>query len=478
MLATLRMNKPEWILIVIGCITASIIGARDPVYCIIQTKLATVFQQCDKNVQKRKIDFRTISFFKYHSIWGYVFARSGEALTKRLRSKAFQAILRQDMTFFDREENSTGALCARLATETSAVQCATGVRFGLIFQHLFAMVAGILLGFACSWQLTLLMIVFLPLMLFGGFLQTRLTVYYSSKDKHILENAGKSSITRAHISSILFSIISAAVYFSIAAFISLGTFLVDRDTITFEDTFLFPDYGKATEAAKNIFELLNKKPLTDNESKTGDEIVCEHFNYSNRSESIIIKNFKVHIKSGQKKHLLVCVITSGRATTIQLAEHFYDVNAGRLLIDSKDIRSLNLQWYRSQISIVSQQPVLFDFSIRENIAYGDNSRKDISLSEIIQVAKDANIHDFIQLLPNGYETMCGAHGTQLSGGQKQTIAIARALVRNPKILLLDEATSALDSENEKIVQEALDLAQRNRTSFINNSKCRYNMCYS
>ncbi|CAM4746652.1 unnamed protein product [Rotaria magnacalcarata] len=117
MLAILRMNKPEWILIAIGCITASIIGARDP---------------------------------------GYVFARSGEALTKRLRSKAFQAILRQDMTFFDREENSTGALCTRLATEASAVQGASGVRFGLIFQYLFAIVAGIFLGFAYSWQLTLL----------------------------------------------------------------------------------------------------------------------------------------------------------------------------------------------------------------------------------------------------------------------------------------------------------------------------------
>ncbi|CAF3947562.1 unnamed protein product [Rotaria magnacalcarata] len=117
MLAILRMNKPEWILIAIGCITASIIGARDP---------------------------------------GYVFARSGEALTKRLRSKAFQAILHQDMTFFDREENSTGALCTRLATEASAVQGASGVRFGLIFQYLFAIVAGIFLGFAYSWQLTLL----------------------------------------------------------------------------------------------------------------------------------------------------------------------------------------------------------------------------------------------------------------------------------------------------------------------------------
>ncbi|CAF2136217.1 unnamed protein product [Rotaria magnacalcarata] len=163
MLAILRMNKPEWILIAIGCITASIIGARDPVYCIIQTKLATVFQQCDKNVQKRKVLFYVLLYVGFgvislvlHSVQGYVFARSGEALTKRLRSKAFQAILRQDMTFFDREENSTGALCTRLATEASAVQGASGVRFGLIFPYLFAIVAGILLGFAYSWQLTLL----------------------------------------------------------------------------------------------------------------------------------------------------------------------------------------------------------------------------------------------------------------------------------------------------------------------------------
>ncbi|CAF1268720.1 unnamed protein product [Rotaria sordida] len=103
-------------------------------------------------------------------------------------------------------------------------------------------------------------------------------------------------------------------------------------------------------------------------------------------------------------------------------------------------------------------------SIRENIAYGDNSRQDIPLDEIIQAAKQANIHDFIQCLPHGYETDCGAKGTHLSGGQKQRIAIARALLCNPKILLLDEATSALDSESENIVQEALDRAQQNRTS--------------
>ncbi|CAF3688393.1 unnamed protein product [Rotaria socialis] len=157
----------------------------------------------------------------------------------------------------------------------------------------------------------------------------------------------------------------------------------------------------------------------------------------------------------------------GKSTTIQLIERFYGVNMGRLVSRFFLCASVFP-------GIVSQQPVLFDMSIRENIAYGDNNRNDISLNEIIQVAKDANIQDLIQLLPNvgdyGYETMRDAHGTQLSGEQKTknwfssvgkfvTLVIARALIRNPKILLLDK-----DSENEKIAQEALDRARQNRTS--------------
>ncbi len=118
-------------------------------------------------------------------------------------------------------------------------------------------------------------------------------------------------------------------------------------------------------------------------------------------------------------------------------------------LDGKNINKLSIQWLRSQMALVSQEPILFSYSIRDNIAYGNNSRF-VGMDEIVCAASKANIHQFIKDLPNGYDTEVGNKGTQLSGGQKQRIAIARALIRNPQILLLDEATSALDTASEKV----------------------------
>lgn len=454
----------------------------------------------------------------------FLFAVSGEALTKRLRSKAFHTLLCQEVAYFDNPKNNTGALCTRLATEASAVQGATGIRIGTTFQNLASLGTGIIISFVFSWQLTLLILGFVPFMVAGGFLQSRLMTGFASKDKEMFEDAGKitvesiqnirtvvqltkedyfyeeycrlinvpyrSSVRRGHLLGIFFALTNSVMFFSLAALFRLGAFLVAQGSITFEDVLLCfnciifgaqsvgqtasmaPDYTKAVDAAEKILELLNRKPTINNRSSDGEEIANfqgelefdgVHFIYPNRPESIILRNFKLKIKAGQQV-ALVGASGCGKSTTIQLIERFYDANVGQLYADSKDIRSLNLQWYRSQLGLVSQEPILFDMSIRENIAYGDNSREDIPIEEIIEAAKSANIHNFIQTLPNGYETNCGAKGTQLSGGQKQRIAIARALIRNPKILLLDEATSALDSESEKIVQEALDRAQQNRTS--------------
>ena len=166
----------------------------------------------------------------------------------------------------------------------------------------------------------------------------------------------------------------------------------------------------------------------------------------------------------------------GKSTTIGLLERFYDTEEGTITLDGKDIKTIQLGSYRSVIGLVSQEPNLFDLTIEDNIAFGCPEKP--TKEQIVAAAKEANIHDFIMSLPDGYKTFVGQKGSQLSGGQKQRVAIARALIRNPKILLLDEATSALDAESEKVVQAALDKASKGRTtiaskltSFLMSSYC-------
>merc|ERR1712045_838307 len=175
----------------------------------------------------------------------------------------------------------------------------------------------------------------------------------------------------------------------------------------------------------------------------------------------ILNRLNLSIKTGESI-ALVGESGCGKSTVIQLIQRFYDLDQGSLELEENNIQSLNLPYVRSKLGIVSQEPVLFDRSIVENIKYGDNERT-VSMEEVIGAAKKANIHSFVAALPQGYDTKVGGKGTQLSGGQKQRVAIARALVRNPTVLLLDEATSALDTESEKVVQEALDKAQEGRT---------------
>lgn len=235
-----------------------------------------------------------------------------------------------------------------------------------------------------------------------------------------------------------------------------------------------PDYGKAKMAAARILALLDKAPpAIDTSSKdsvkpeSSESCTVEfrdvHFSYPSRPSAAVLKGLNLTVEKGDN----IAMVGSsgcGKSTTIQLLERFYDVSQGQVIVNGCNVKAVNLSWLRSQLGLVSQEPVLFSYSIRENIAYGDNSRE-VTTEEIIEAARQANIHSFIQNLPQGYETNVGDKGTRLSGGQKQRIAIARALIRNPQILLLDEATSALDTESEKVVQEALETARQGRTCF-------------
>lgn len=155
---------------------------------------------------------------------------------------------------------------------------------------------------------------------------------------------------------------------------------------------------------------------------------------------------------------------SGKSTVIALIERFYDPDSGHVLLDNIELPKFKLSWLRQQMGLVSQEPVLFNETIRTNIAYGKQGGA--TEEEIIAATEASNAHNFISALPHGYETNVGERGVQLSGGQKQRIAIARAVLKNPKILLLDEATSALDAESERVVQDALERVMVNRTTVV------------
>lgn len=155
---------------------------------------------------------------------------------------------------------------------------------------------------------------------------------------------------------------------------------------------------------------------------------------------------------------------SGKSTAIALLERFYDPDSGKILLDDVDLQTLKVCWLRQQVGLVAQEPVLFNDTIRANIAYGKQG--EASEEEIVAAAEAGNAHQFISALPDGYNTIVGERGIQLSGGQKQRVAIARAVIKDPKVLLLDEATSALDAESERVVQEALDQVMVGRTTVV------------
>lgn len=197
-------------------------------------------------------------------------------------------------------------------------------------------------------------------------------------------------------------------------------------------------------------------------SELNDKIEFKNVGFHYDKDNLILKNFNLSLPKG-KTVALVGQSGSGKTTIANLLARFYDVTEGELIIDGNNIKDLNLKQFRSILGMVTQESVLFNDSILNNIAMG---KENATQEEIIEAAKIANAHNFIEALPSGYETNIGDDGNKLSGGQKQRLSIARAVLKNPPIMILDEATSALDTESEKFVQDALDKMMENRTSLI------------
>ncbi|XP_048589318.1 ATP-dependent translocase ABCB1 isoform X2 [Nematostella vectensis] len=451
----------------------------------------------------------------------YMFAISGEALTVKIRRLSFKSLLRQEMAFFDDPFHTTGALTTALATHASDVKGAAGSRLGTLALGLSTVVASAIYAFYNGWKLSLVVCAFIPFIVLAGALHMKaFTGDHGGKDDYIesgkiaveafenvrtiatlgrehtffehysrsIDGPHKVAVRRAHLSGASYGLTEAIMFLCNAACFRFGAYLIVQGEMDMprvmkvvmciviaglvagQISSLSPDYQKARTAAGKIFKLLDRTPAIDSASENGlqpaavrgtVQVRSVRFKYPTRPDVKVLRGLSLEVNQGQTL-ALVGPSGCGKSTTVSLLERFYDPEDGEMAIDNANVRQLNLKWLRSKIGIVSQEPVLFGYSIAQNIAYGDNSRE-VSMAEIETAAKAANIHNFICGLPKGYDTEVGDKGTLISGGQKQRIAIARALIRNPPILLLDEATSALDTESEKVVQDALDAASEGRT---------------
>ncbi|XP_060532274.1 ATP-binding cassette sub-family B member 10, mitochondrial isoform X3 [Cylas formicarius] len=232
----------------------------------------------------------------------------------------------------------------------------------------------------------------------------------------------------------------------------------------------YTELNRSLGAATRIWEIIDRPPtiavsggFTPMSEPDGHiEYKNIKFSYPSREDIEILNNFDLNIVPG-KMVAVVGPSGSGKSTLAALLLRLYDPDNGAIYLDGHNIKDLDPSWLRKHIGTVSQEPILFSCSIKDNILYGADDPEEVTEDELIKVAKEANVYEFVQQLPDGFNTVVGERGVMLSGGQKQRVAIARALIKNPKILLLDEATSALDAQSERLVQEALERVMKGRT---------------
>ncbi|PON83068.1 ABC transporter [Trema orientale] len=454
----------------------------------------------------------------------YFFAVAGCKLIKRIRLMCFEKVVHMEVGWFDEPGHSTGAIGARLSADAATIRALVGDALGLLVQNIGSAVAGLVIAFFASWQLAFIILLLLPLIGINGYIEVKFMKGFSANAKMMYEEASqvandavgsirtvasfcseekvmelyrmkcegptRTGILRGVISGIGFGVSFLLLFCVYAMSFYSGARLVEDGKATFSDVFrvffaltmaavgisqyssFAPDSSKAKSAVASIFAIIDRKSKIDPSDETGETIddvkgeiqLCHlSFKYPSRPDIQIFRDLCLTIHSG-KTVALVGESGSGKSTVIALLQRFYDPESGHITLDGVELRRLKLKWLRKQMGLVSQEPVLFNDTIRTNIAFGKEGNA--TEAEIIAASELANAHKFISSLSQGYETIVGERGVQLSGGQKQRVAIARAIVKSPKILLLDEATSALDAESERVVQDALDNVVVNRTTVV------------
>ncbi|KAJ0824452.1 putative ABC-type xenobiotic transporter [Helianthus annuus] len=487
--------------------------------------LAYLFpKEASHKVAKYSLDFVYLSVVILFSSWIEVacWMHTGERQAAKMRMAYLKSMLSQDISLFDTEA-STGEVISAITSDIIVVQDAISEKVGNFMHYISRFLSGFIIGFVRVWQISLVTLSIVPAIAIAGGVYAYIATGLIARVRKSYVKAGE--IAEEVIGNVrtvqAFSGEERAVNSYIAALsntykygrkaglakgLGLGTLhfvlflswsllvwytsiVVHKNIANGGDSFTTmlnvviaglslgqaaPDISafiRAKAAAYPIFEMIERKTVTKTSEKTGRTLakVEGHirfddvrFSYPSRPDVMIFDQLRLDIPSG-KIVALVGGSGSGKSTVISLIERFYEPLSGRILLDSIDIRELDIKWLRDQIGLVNQEPALFATTIRENILYGKDSA---TYEDITHAAKLSEAITFINNLPERFETQVGERGIQLSGGQKQRIAISRAIVKNPSILLLDEATSALDTESEKSVQEALDRVMVGRTTVV------------
>jgi len=454
--------------------------------------------------------------FNYMAMYYITFLRNG--VLKDIRNKMYEKIVDLPISYFS--EKRKGDVIARITSDVLEIQHSFLSVLELIVREPLTILFTIIVMFLISVKLTIFVFIFIPV---AGMLISRIGKSLKRKSDKVQKEQGEflsiveetlgglrvikafnaeskfyntfkkstdrffkfsnSLLNRQNLSSPISEFLGIVV-FGVLLWYGGHMVLIENDLdpasfITYMGlafNILTPakaiskaSYGvkKGNSAAERVLEILEtENPIKDKDGatekldfNTGIALSNVSFKYEN---DYVLKDFNLKVEKG-KTVALVGQSGSGKSTVANLVTRFYDVNKGEILIDGTNIKDITKKSLRGLMGLVTQDSILFNDSVKNNIALG---KENATMEEIVAAAKVANAHDFIMELPHGYDTNIGDGGGKLSGGQKQRLSIARAVLKNPPIMILDEATSALDTESERLVQDALEKMMQNRTSIV------------
>jgi len=520
----LAYAKPYWFRIAVALVMAQLVaGTEGALAWLVKPMMDKIFVERDIEMLRIiPVAIVGIYFVKGAGryLQNYFMRYANLRLIMDLRTDLFRKIQSMSLTFY--KSKSTGELISRVMNDVAAVRNANVDLIKNFFRQVLTLIALLIVLFKRDWQLALFACVTVPFsavlidrvgkkirvltkrsqekqadlstFMVESFSGSRIVKSFNMEEQETkrfrkqLHKLYALSMKKVKASELVSPLIEWLGSLGVAAIIYVGGLRVISGRLTLGDFFSFmaalmmmynpirrltkvnTAYQSAMAAAERIFEVLDMEPdikdAPDAVEVKGinSSIRFEHvwFAYPDDPEHWILSDIDLEISKGE---ILAIVGESGagKTTLVDLIPRFYDPVKGAVLLDGIDLRRIQLVSLRSLVGIVTQEVILFNDTISNNILYG---RPDASFDDVVKAARVAYAHDFIESLPQGYQTMIGERGARLSGGEKQRIAIARAVLKDPPVLILDEATSALDAQSERIVQNAMDRLMEGRTVFV------------